>query len=137
MHSISAGGGGGGGGAEVGIGGWGGRGGLLWPVDPGGSGISSSSSSDKSMQATSTSSLFLAELDWLPAKLFPDLFGLSSSFGTGFQLPSRSRMISFSSVGSCLDSMISWKNKIWKHFLNFFFLRKQSESFRFCLKSEK
>ena len=53
IHSISAGGGGGGGGAANGIGG--GRGGGLWLVGPdGGSGMSSSS--ERSMQATSTSS---------------------------------------------------------------------------------
>jgi hypothetical protein len=66
-----------------------------------------SSSSDKSMTATSPSSPFSAEFERAPPPELAPAFGLSSSFGTGFQLPSRSRMISFSSLGSVFDSMIS------------------------------
>ena len=98
MHSISAGGGGGGGGAATGMGGGGGGRAL-----PGRGGLGSSSS-ESSMQSCSSVS-FLAAAAAVEALLWPAL--LSSSLGTGFQLPSLSRLMSLSSLGRSLDSMIS------------------------------
>ena len=101
MHSISAGGigGMGGGGASVIVGGKGGWGGG---ASPGGLGGNGSSSSERSKHSTTFS--------LLPS--FSSLFRFSSasfsrsSLGTGFQLPSCSRMISFSSSGKSFDSRV-------------------------------
>ena len=89
MHSISCGSGGGGGNAG-GNGGAEGRGGAV---------VNGTSSS---LSDRSTNSMFSSTPDLAPF-FFEFVASLSSSsLGTGCQLPSRSRMTSFSSAGSCL-----------------------------------
>jgi hypothetical protein len=83
----------------------GGGGGRALPFDV----VQASSSSERSIRSNSSASFFLAAAA-LAAP--PDFPAFSSSLGTGFQLPSLSRLTSFSSPGSSFDSMIScWKQR--------------------------